>query len=1505
MTQESASPHAEIHNATCGIIGNSVATSATACYYGRNGNVYDTTTPLLCTIGVGQTSCPFSLNWYVSPSSLPAHVKFAASTVVTPADKDVFLVVTPEVTCSSDAKGCTEYGKPKFNQGRTATTGADSVFLKNDPATYADTLCTQDALFCSAWTGTGGTQYYFKDPGTKTCEYRTDVTVGTSAYDGWFKTGTNEFCYNSPNYIIGGNTSGIWKNGDAQYAGWVGTCAQQYDSCSEYQDPLDVGSDELYGGASGAQYFSLASSVSSAHTAAAGDCNGKVSLKQGCALFNDTSIAAKTASSSATEMASRHADALFNTAQFSLVDPINCDSGSSVITKPDGSTVDLCAQRCVYNHDRIHDITHRNTDPAFMYGSSCYTSDDCAVVDSEAGEKVAAAKCGTTDTSGASVPRLSDDTNTVLAVNRDRQCSEWLSCADAQTVWDERTNSYKTVCGDVELCTEYSAQGSSSFCSKWNFEDPKVVLDAERYTSRDVTWYGDDYSGFAIPDSFPVQTLKQANVAPPAGKCDLTIPLSTGVITQSQFDADQGDSCSSGADCAGLSGAQYSYVCPQTQTTDYRLVLNAGECSNPNGTSCTVGTCANTGSACVTTDDCGSSGGSCVVGQCLTVQANRFCTSDSQCSTGQVCSGGQCATPGPRVVTDSPSGTDRTYVPASPSTSCASGQTFASSVGLKTGTCVNEQCLLAPSGDPFVLGTTSAKSCRAYPEVNSPFSSEIVESWFDTENQEKLASGSPSKDDIPYDTRSGFENAKFCASGEDCLCSYKKVTYGQGGESRYYNKSYAANGQGICSTGTKEGAFCDNDSDCTDDPTNNPGTCAVPTREDLLLGLDGYCLEWDTSINVNGDRDQNACLTWLPVDQLAGSSDLYGKNTSAGFDGNLFYCAEVQGYNNMKPKLACAELPAGGGANSSNRTTCSATVACPDGFWAVGGPANASNSDNDPHSAAGNACERQNNACPYMCIPYNSFHESGVSAGSACKSPSEEGLDVDTQHFTDTQYGHTELYFADDRDEQTMYEDIDELFAAYKDCTYYGTSVKGDELGILTFDSSGDIVSTHAGDDYDLIAGGELPDGYPACKSLLQAASADPSTYNAVWTDRLLNPNSDLAQIMVGTQKYTIDTVLSPWAHAITAQDANGGTFNPGADPTPAIIPACVDDSSGYTAHRPPDVDHPTSCTESGYTTQAYGNDQEQAQTYLDWQTTSVQFESGSTHGQTIGGETTLSSVANRLRQLIALPVGLWNWGNGTPALSIGGKGRGEYAEGVPSGLLAWDDRATQGNPPTVWSIDPATCKGSECEEGPSNSLTVNDQNSGELSSNSFLRASLKFYAAADKNQLPLRRVIVDWGDGGNYSGSASEDNFYKNHRGLQDNSTNSKCDLDTEWGLTSESCDPNYLTYSHIYTCPSSMILDSSKACANNDPASASNGPCVVDSGTAEAACVYQPRVHVRDNWGWCAGTCNNTNGCYDGDGSLSAVDQDDQCNYASYPRFDSSLNPWVYYGGTVTVKP
>jgi hypothetical protein len=1651
QTHESQSAYAEVFQATCANPSGTAVTSATSCYYENDGaGGFDTTSQYLCTIGVGQTSCNFDIDWYESRLLLPSHLSYGPATVVVPADSDLFLVVNDDVTCSSSAAGCTEVGEPTWSPDKNSTTAATSVFLMNDPDVYGEILCNHDELFCAAWGTEADGTFYFKDPFDQTCTYRADVLVNGSEYDGWFRTGTDEFCYGTcsdgltscssdaqcgtgtcdvtdPSYLINGTLSGVWRNGDGEYSGSVAECPSSESTCSEFQDPLDLETNEVYQLADGKQYFYLNNDNLDENVLPDSQkCNGQTSLKEGCALFNDTSEPSQGYNSSASEMLSTHADVFLGQSPFALVDPIDCEVGDSTQTLSDGTVIDLCAQRCIYDQGAVNDITDgviRGTklqqeitesnagkydyDDLYFTGTSCFDISDCGTMRSEAGAEIAALDCeidARVTRAGAPggeertlVPRLENDANTILKVNRDRQCSEWLSCAEDQASWDTRTNSWKTVCTDIQLCTKYSSSGGTTFCSEWKQNEPEIVLDNDIYTARDISWYGTEYSGYAIPDLFPVQTLEQANVSPPPGFCDLSEALKTGAVTQLEFDADHGEACSGNADCAG------SGYCVTEDKEDYRLALVAGSCDGDFGDECSVGFCSETGSACSTTDECGTDGGECIAGSCQE-QTGTLCASDSDCGDGEMCSGTQCVIQGADVTIES-----FNSHPVNPDLSCGAGEVFAGHIALQIGSCIREQCILTPDGETFDTATSEGKLCRAQPETDSPFSNTLVERWANPDNDGiALETGvlPTDNDDVPYSIRSGFENANFCAPGEDCECSYNKVTFGEGAAVRYWDTATdVSSTTGVCTSG-KVNLSCSDDNDCDTEPgVSDDGVCAKVTREDVLLGLEGYCLEKDTGVNVNGDRATGACLTWLPVDQLAGSTDLYAKFTEAGYFADAFACTntspmanlymsnhpETVGNEGNEGDIACADFEEAVGDQDvddpDKLDVCAENTSCPSGYWTL---------MSMPHYKDGglgtwaDACAEGlgENECAFVCIPDGATIQDENDEMRTCDYDGDyvdelfDRSDITGGWFSSggrwaddikvlamsVENDDTVVESGTDMDDDLdRYQRFDNLVGALADCSLKGVEVNAalktavfdkaetdgtwddpDFVGTdndLALDIDGDAVLVNY--DYRELTFDDAAEFYPACEEITRVVDGGSQTGYA-WTDRLLGPKTKNS-FAVSSDQPGLDFELGtgPGDYGtITIQPDDSG------DEWPLVATACQEISSedvmpptglGLT----PDEAPFNTCLFTGFTNYTSDNGATAADpspllqeklnpaTALARSFIGFRYEDGQRTIRSVwdanltGTETDTFDIVNQLFAGVRL------WGVDDNEYSWNADGSSwpnndllyEPAElGIHNGdESGYDVRAEEGNPPTVWSLLSGSCVGTACEEGDANSLTMNDQNNGDLNGTSFFRAYLKFYAAADKNQLPIRRVIIDWGDGiadrkDGFQGSDSDNNFYKNHRGLDDGTDMSICDLGNNWGETPESCDPNYFSYSHVYTCSATILEDNSKECNYNANGIVSNSPCWVDNGIngdIDRSCVFQPAVHVRDNWGWCSGVCpyrseadggDGGSGCYEGDDHDTLSDPGDafsECGFDRDVAPGSDRDPWVYYDGVIIVDP
>ena len=252
------------------------------------------------------------------------------------------------------------------------------------------------------------------------------------------------------------------------------------------------------------------------------------------------------------------------------------------------------------------------------------------------------------------------------------------------------------------------------------------------------------------------------------------------------------------------------------------------------------------------------------------------------------------------------------------------------------------------------------------------------------------------------------------------------------------------------------------------------------------------------------------------------------------------------------------------------------------------------------------------------------------------------------------------------------------------------------------------------------------------------------------------------------------------------------------------------------------------------------------------------------------------------------------------------------------------------GNPsaPVVYSVSTG-CTDDGCPEDSPDAMSLNGNSAATFYTEGNFRADLRFFATTDPNQFPIRKVLVDWGDGQSLPSSSSTDalpselwarsplsaadnNYYKAHRGLKADQSPWCTDVeeDTEWGLTSQSCETGPFNYGHHYRCTPLMLnwLQTGRNCISGAEGNLQNSPCTGgDVPSAAGACVFQPRVYIQDNWNYCTGVCDDGSGdtlCHSTSGSTG------ECDYANFPLPESLISPayadpWVYYDGYIVLEP
>jgi len=1148
QTFQSKSTYAQVSNARCATAANGdlevtktkpayLVSQNTACTV--NGVEY-------CTITTGRSYCTFDYDGTFgnllpldkTPANPPAvgvgfGIVYGPEAVMTPGDRPVYIVDDGKADCSSTVAGCQEVGKPKFSQDLKKVESFESAYILNTPAEYETLLCDNEALFCEEFASTKNGNYYFKNPLKKTCEYKTDVQINKKKFEGWFRTGTSDPCY--PTYITGGDHASIWQNGDKNYDGWVASCPNDQNLCTEFEDVVDAKS----------YYFLNNDKLSSQSVSETNTCNGQVSQKEGCALFNNTSSSDLKYNASATYLLSTHADVLLKRSPNVLVDPVSCTvvgGGEYTVSEDDkaklglsSTDVKLCNSRCSYVLDagdvivtNMSELVETTSTYSSYRERSCLTVQDCPTLTTKNGKPAVSNGCFVSN------HKLSNDSNLVQKVARDRSCSGWLACDSYRTSWNEQNNKYEQICDSVDLCVEGGSVGQESLCTDYEPRSAQILTSAD-YSKRDVTWNGTELSGYSIPNQLPVELYDQFNVNPEKVCMNGDKPFATGAVIP----------CETNDECAEQFGD--GVECKQAPK-DFRLVYNAGPCDSEKlarGVSCQIGTClddkgADTGVACSSSDDC--AGEMCAIGSCQQTASpgtSGCLNNDCSCTQKSDCPGTFICDAVKNVCVDQALGPQKCGSGSAPANGCTLAQACVPSATTATGSCFNNRCLtnivdVEPQNgfaDPLKMATAQGESCRGYPEVDSPYPTKIVKEWT-TARGTKTApqtgfdtSPTPSQSwSVPYTFASGYQDSKTCAVDENgvltqCDCSYDKVEYGKGVFTRYQSESTQKEDlpDGFCSGGPYEGHICTSDETCSKPAEegktgSDVGTCLRLTQKETMIGWQGYCIERDSAIQLYGSTNETkdqACLTWLPVDQLTGATDLYAKFTSAGFEPQqALYCAEIGlAYDIGMTGVYCSETQSeecqdGNGGDNTFVTPedfstdgIGSDMYCPTGYFAVfagcGDAAPAKDDDEDNYWCGG-----ADDDWPYFCVPKFSFHTKDATGkptdkGEPCEIPTESSfVKSKTENWFVGKFNNVDTYLLRDVTGPS-WTGIRTGLGSYEDCQVKG--IFKDSTSYQNF-----------------VVGGELPStiAYPACKSLVEVATASKSDSNAAWTNRVWQSGS-------------------------------------------------------------------------------------------------------------------------------------------------------------------------------------------------------------------------------------------------------------------------------------------------------------------------------------------------------------------------------------------------------------
>lgn len=305
--------------------------------------------------------------------------------------------------------------------------------------------------------------------------------------------------------------------------------------------------------------------------------------------------------------------------------------------------------------------------------------------------------------------------------------------------------------------------------------------------------------------------------------------------------------------------------------------------------------------------------------------------------------------------------------------------------------------------------------------------------------------------------------------------------------------------------------------------------------------------------------------------------------------------------------------------------------------------------------------------------------------------------------------------------------------------------------------------------------------------------------------------------------------------------------------------------------------------------------------------------------------------------------------------------------------------------PPQIYSLHPTRCFGSSnsqstCTPAEPNNLTIGSSNGVSLPYTDYNQdgipdedknndgvadsivaigtypAELSFFAFADDNRMPIKRVVVDYGDKSTVV--SDQYGFYKNRKPFCESSndtfatslgfcrlakkpktepptlltcqTDADCPADStvenpyicvkgdldkvetndkkgndkpdsfinvRFGNLPRSCTPGYFQYFHSYTC--SPINYTKLALSGLDPKEQTRIQQTYNLTAESDICVFKPRAQVLDNWGWCNASTKEETGFVSASTGLYGE------QFCSVIKELEDLKPWTYYRGNIVIIP
>jgi hypothetical protein len=450
-----------------------------------------------------------------------------------------------------------------------------------------------------------------------------------------------------------------------------------------------------------------------------------------------------------------------------------------------------------------------------------------------------------------------NDANLVLKVRLDRDCATWLGCSTNETVYDSSQGKYVDLCTDLSVCDKSLTSNSDQFCGHY----------VDRYSTSTSAF---DPGVLMRAGAFVNSALYSAR--------------QTGFGTQDY----SGYTIPNHFQPADLVVKRVGYDLLQNQTTavrskyfnDFRMVarllLQFGKVNPAGGPDTGVDIVHNPYGATRYTDN----------GHLDLL----LCQDNQTKQVGYYVSGEKPAYC--YFAIDAPNSLN-TSDAADASTNPRNAQNLYTKLVQDAD----------PTSDKELAMAFPAAECKANPDVQSPFPNAYVNKW-------DLSTDPPK----PKEYVDGYSGASYCEYGEDCACSYRKISYGS--TSKYYAPYGQSAPAGVCAGGTRDGQSCVPDAAIdqsitttstaqanierasngvmADQLCGSGGSCQAIQSISMVRGVFGQCLQRDMSRTISGSLNLNPCLVWNPAPLLFGSKDTYHYQPTAGYlppiNSGEYYC---------------------------------------------------------------------------------------------------------------------------------------------------------------------------------------------------------------------------------------------------------------------------------------------------------------------------------------------------------------------------------------------------------------------------------------------------------------------------------------------------------------------------------------------------------------------------------------------------------------------------------------